>query len=86
MQLSSVQDHAIAARMALVVGAITFNRCSSACRLMRLAGDLLYVFAKDEEAAAEMEERFALHISIFAKDILKREINVVLVLPNQLAR
>jgi hypothetical protein len=42
-------------------------------------GDLLY--AKDEEAAAEIEDRFALHISIIASHILKREVATVLVLP-----
>ena len=32
--------------------------------------------AKDEETAAEMEDAFALHISIIATDILKREISI----------
>jgi hypothetical protein len=39
---------------------------------------------KDEETAAEMEDKFALHISIIATDILKREVAIVLVLPKQL--
>ena len=46
-------------------------------------GDILYVYAKDEETA-EMEDTFALHISIIATDILKREVGIVLVLPKQL--
>ena len=33
--------------------------------------------------AAEIEERFALHISMIASGILKREIGIVLVLPNE---
>jgi hypothetical protein len=47
-------------------------------------GDNLYVYAKDEETAAEMEDKFALHISIIATDILKHEVAIVLVLPKQL--
>jgi hypothetical protein len=64
-------------------------RLVNAVGLVALAwdeGDLLYVFAKDEETAAEMEDPFALHISIIATDILKHEIGIVLVLPKQLAR
>jgi hypothetical protein len=49
-------------------------------------GDILFAYAKDEETAAEMEENFALHISIIATDILKREIGIVLVLPQQLVQ
>ena len=41
-------------------------------------GDILYVYAKDEETAAEMEDSFALQISIIATDILKREVGIVL--------
>lgn len=49
-------------------------------------GDILYVYAQNESAAAEMEDEFALHISIIASKILEREINVVLVLPRQLMK
>lgn len=86
MKLSPVQDQAIAARMALVVGATTFDRLFAGVQFHEVDGDMLYVFARDEEAAAEMEDRFSLHISIFATDILKHEIGIVLVLPKQLAR
>ena len=43
---------------------------------------LFYAYAKDEEAAAEIEDNFALHISIVASQILQREIDVVLVYPS----
>jgi len=33
-----------------------------------------------------MEDNFALHISIIATDILKREVGIVLVLPNQMTQ
>jgi putative SOS response-associated peptidase YedK len=45
--------------------------------------NLLYVFLKDEEAAAEMTDRFSIHMSIIATGILKRDIGIVLVLPKQ---
>jgi hypothetical protein len=84
MILTLVEDQAIAARMALIVGGATFDRLFSGVRFHELEGDLLYVFAKDEQTAAEMEDSFSLHISIIATGILQREIGIVLVLPKQL--
>jgi hypothetical protein len=86
MHLTPVQDQAIAARMALIVGSATFDRLFVGVRFDEVDGDILYVYAKDEETAAEMEDNFALHISIIATDILKREVGIVLVLPKQLSR
>lgn len=86
MILTNVQDQAIAARMALIVGADRFDRLFRAVRFDEVDGDILYVYAQDESAAAEMEDEFALHISIIASKILEREINVVLVLPRQLMK
>jgi hypothetical protein len=84
MNITPVQDQAIAARMALVVGGATFDRLFAGVRFDEVDGDILYVYAKDEETAAEMEDTFALHISIIATNILEREISIVLVLPKQL--
>ena len=86
MQLTPVQDQAIAARMALIVGGATFDRLFAGVRFDEVDGDILYVYAKDEVTAAEIEDNFALHISIIATDILKREIDIVLVLPKHLAQ
>jgi hypothetical protein len=66
--------------------AATFDRLFTGVQFEEVDGDLLYVYAKDEETAAEMEDNFALHISIIATDILKREIGIVLVLPKQLSQ
>lgn len=63
MQLTSVQDQAIGARMALIVGASTFDRLFASVRFDEVDGDILFVYARDEETAAEMEDTFALHIS-----------------------
>jgi hypothetical protein len=54
-------------------------------RFGEVDGDVLFVYAQNEELAAEMEDRFALHISIVATGILKREIGAVIVMPKQLA-
>jgi hypothetical protein len=86
MQLSTVQDQAIAGRMALIVGGATFDRLFVGVRFDEVDGDILYVYAKDEETAGEIEDSFALHISIIATDILKHEIGIVLVLPKQLSQ
>jgi hypothetical protein len=86
LDLTPVQDQAIAVRMALVVGGATFDRLFAGVRFDEVDGDVLFVYAKDEETAAEMEDNLALHISIIATDILKREVGIVLVLPKQLAQ
>jgi hypothetical protein len=86
MILTPVQDQAIAARMALIVGGTTFDRLFAGVRFDELDGDILFVYALDEETAAEIEDNFALHISIVATDILRREVGIVLVLPRQLVQ
>ena len=70
--------------MALIVGGATFDRLFAGVRFAEVEGDILYVFTKDEATAAEMEDTFALHISIIATGILKREVGIVLVLPKEL--
>ena len=50
--LSPVEDQAIAARMALIVGATTFDRLFAGVRFDEVDRDMLYVYAKDEETAA----------------------------------
>ena len=84
MLLSTIEDQAIAARMALIVGGATFDRLFAGVRFNEVDGDILFVYAQDEDSAAEMEDSFALHISIIATSILNREIGIVLVLPRQL--
>jgi hypothetical protein len=71
MILTAIQDQAIAAHMALIVGGATFDRLFAGVRFAEVEGDILYVFAKDEATAAEMEDTFVLHISIIATGIPK---------------
>lgn len=84
MHLSLVQEQAIAARMAIIVGAKEFDRLFPGVQFSEVDGDILFVFARNEETAAEMEDKYALHISIVATDILKTDISVVMVLPKVL--
>jgi hypothetical protein len=81
MQLTLVQDQAIQARMALIVGAETFDRLFAGIRFDESDGPLLYVYAQDEELAAEIEDNYALHISLVASKIVGQEIEVVVVMP-----
>jgi hypothetical protein len=70
--------------MALVVGAKTFDRLFSGIRLDELDGSLLYVYARDENTAAEIEDDFALHIATVAAPILNQAVEVVVVMPKVL--
>lgn len=84
MQITEIQDLAIQARVASLVGARTFDRLFAGIRFDEADGPLLYAYVKDEETAAEIEDHFTLHISIVAAQILKQEIDVVVVLPKVL--
>ena len=84
MHLTLIQDQAIQARMALIVGAKTFDRLFAGIRFGEVDGPILYAYAKDEESAEEIEDKFSLHISIIASKIVGREIEVILVLPKVL--
>lgn len=53
-------------------------------RLDELDNDILFVYAKDEETAAEIEDNLALHISIIAAFIIKCDVQIVMVLPKVL--
>jgi hypothetical protein len=81
MEITEVQNLAIQARMALIVGAKTFDRLFAGIRFDEAEGPLLYAYARDEQSAAEIEDDYALHISIIASQILKQEIDVVVVMP-----
>jgi hypothetical protein len=63
MKISLVQDQAIAARMALVVGADNFDRLFRGISFDEFDGTVLYAYAADEYRAAEIEDTFSLHIS-----------------------
>jgi hypothetical protein len=84
MELSLVQDYAIQARLAAVIGATVFVRVFAGVKFAETDGPLLYVYAKDEQSAAEIEDDFSLLIADLASRILKREVELVVVLPKVL--
>jgi len=84
MDISEIQNLAIQARMALIVGAKTFDRIFAGIRFDEADGGLLYAYAKDEQSAAEIEDEYSLHISIIASQILRQDIDVVVVMPKVL--
>jgi hypothetical protein len=81
MELTDIQDYAIQARVASVVGAAEFDRTFAGVRFAECDGPLLYVYAKDERTAADIEDDFALMVAEIASRILKQEIELVVVLP-----
>jgi len=71
--------------MALVVGAETFDRLFAGVRFDETDGPLLYVYARDEDTAAEIEDNYSLHISIIAAKITGCAIELIVVLPKVLS-
>ena len=84
MELSLIQDFAIQARVASVIGASVFDRVLAGVRFAETDGPLLYVYSRDEPSAAEIEDDFSLLIADIASRILKREVELVVVLPKVL--
>ena len=84
MKIPLAQDQAIAARMALIVGADNFDRLFRGVQFDEFDGKVLYVYAADDYRAAEIEDTFSLHISTIAAGILGREVPIVMVLPQKL--
>lgn len=81
MRISLVEDQAITARMAMIVGAEEFDRLFLGVQFGEIEGDILYAYCPEAESAEEMEETYSLHISIVASQILQRKIGIVMVLP-----
>ncbi|MCA1434670.1 hypothetical protein I6F33_17055 [Bradyrhizobium sp. BRP20] len=84
MNLTDIQDFAIQARVAAILGANEFDRVFAGVRFAEVEGPLRYVYAKDEPAAATIEDDFSLLIADIASRVLKQEIEIVLVLPKVL--
>jgi hypothetical protein len=84
MELTLIQDFAIQARVASVIGATVFDRVFAGVRFAETDGALLYVYSRDEESAAEIEDDFSLVIADIASRILKREVELVVLLPKVL--
>jgi hypothetical protein len=84
MQLTDVQDYAIQAKVAEVIGAKVFDRVFVGVRFVEIDGSLLYVYAKDEGCATEIEDDFSLLIANIASRVLNHYVELVVVLPKVL--
>jgi hypothetical protein len=84
MKLSEIQQQAIQARMALIVGAENYDRLFAGVVFGEVADKILYAFAPTEGLAADIAERFALHLLIVAGQITGLPVDFVQVLPVQL--
>ncbi|WP_409191117.1 hypothetical protein [Bradyrhizobium sp. RDM4] len=84
MKLTLVQDQAIQALMAGVVGAETFDRLFAGIRFDRIDGTMLYAFAKDEAIASDIEDSYSPYIAAVASQILDKQVDIVVVMPKVL--
>jgi hypothetical protein len=84
MKLNDIQDYAIQAMMAIVVGAEEYDRLFTGIRFDEVDGSLLYAFARSREIAEAIEEDLGYYISLAAAAVLKQDIDIVVVLPKVL--
>jgi hypothetical protein len=82
--LNEVQQQAIQARIGQIVGAENYDRLFAGVVFTEVANRILYAFAPNEAFAADIEERFALHLSIVAGQITGLPVEFVQVLPAEL--
>jgi len=83
-KLTRVQDQAIQALMAGVVGAETFDRLFAGIRFDKIDGTMLYAFARDDEIASDIEDGYSSYIAAVASRVLKTQVDIVVVLPKVL--
>ena len=84
MKLTTIQDQAIQARMAGLVGADVFDRLFIGIHFDEMYDTMLYAFVEDEAKAAEIEDEFSQHIAAVASMVLKKHVEIVLVMPKVL--
>jgi hypothetical protein len=84
MELTYTQDLAIQAKVAQVIGSEVFDRVFAGVRFVEIDGPLLYVYAKDEQVSAEIEDDFSLLIADVASKLFKHHVELVVVLPKVL--
>lgn len=81
MKLSLIENFALQARIAAVVGAEEFDRLFAGVDFAEVEDSILYINAADSEAADEIEDSYSVHIAKLATGILRREIEFVIVFP-----
>jgi hypothetical protein len=84
MKLTRVQDHAIQALMAGIVGAETFDHVFAGIRFDEIEGTMLYAFARNEDVASDIEDSYSPLIAAVASRVLDKQVDVVVVMPKVL--
>jgi hypothetical protein len=84
MELTYIQDLAIQAKVASVIGANVFDRIFAGVKFAETDGPLLYVYARNEECAADIEDDFSLLVANIASSVLRQDVELVVVLPKVL--
>jgi hypothetical protein len=84
MKLTRVQDHAIQALMAGIVGAETFDHVFAGIRFDEIEGTMLYAFARNEDVASDIEDSYSPLIAAVASRVLSKQVDVVVVMPKVL--
>lgn len=83
-KLTRVQDHAIQALMAGIVGAETFDHVFAGIRFDEVEGRMLYAFARNEDVASDIEDSYSPLIAAVASRVLNQQVDVVVVMPKVL--
>jgi chromosomal replication initiation ATPase DnaA len=86
MKVGHAWDQAILAVLSSTVSGKTFDRLFKGASVDAIDGDVLYVSARNEDCAAEIEDRFALHIANIATHVLGTKVGLVMAVPKQAAR
>jgi hypothetical protein len=84
VKLSEVQQQVIQSRTGQIVGAENFDRLFAGAVFTEVADQILYAFAPTESLAAEIEENYALHLSIVVGRVTGVPVEFVQVLPDEL--
>ncbi|OPY95939.1 hypothetical protein A5906_05685 [Bradyrhizobium sacchari] len=84
IKLTLVQDQAIQALMAGIVGAKTFDHVFAGIRFDEIEGTMLYAIARNEDVASDIEDGYAPLIAALASRVLGKQIDVVVVMPKVL--
>ena len=84
MKLTRIQDHAIQALMAGIVGAETFDHVFAGIRFDEIEGTMLYAFARNEDVASDIEDSYSPLIAAVASRVLNKQVDVVVVMPKVL--
>jgi hypothetical protein len=86
MKIEIVHHQAIEARLNQILGAEEYDRLFKGMEVTGVEGDTLFLYAgEDDNQASEIEDLYALHISIIASQIFERAVSFVSVLPKEMS-